>query len=171
MKTKINLATVFLITIITFLGGLSIFIALRLKEEKPATVPTKTKAADITYRKLITLNTTPPELPTPTSESSSLTTDVTIPVDEQLSITQQAGVESEETPTPTQINLVTTPLLTSEPTETELAYHDSSQSEELEITVSPTKETVRTLPQSGIYQTSILIFFAALTLIFVSFVL
>ena len=154
-----------------FLGGLSVFIVLKLKEEKSAIVPTKTKAADITYRKLITLNVITPELPGPNSESSIPTPSVTVPPEEELSVAQSVGAEDQGTPTPTQIDLVTTPLLTTEPTETELAYDDSSQSGESEITVSPTKETIKSLPRSGIYQASILIFFAALTLIFVSFVL
>lgn len=152
---------------ITFLGGLSFFIAFKLKEEKAATVPTQTKAAAITYRKLIALNVTTPELPTPTGEELTPTVAATV---------TNEGDETHETPTPTQINLVTTPLFTREPTETELAYNDSSSNteeatEESAIATSPTKETIKTLPQSGIYQTSLLIFLAALTLIFISFVL
>jgi hypothetical protein len=165
MKTKINPITFFLGIMIMILAGLSVFITLKLKEERPATVPTRTKAADVTYRKLIALNVVTPELLTPTIENSTPTTNI-----------KETGEEAKLTSTPTPINLVTTPLLTSEPTTTELAYNNSSSNtegatEESEIKTSPTKETVKTLPRSGIYQVSLLIFFGALSLILVSFVL
>ncbi len=156
MKTKVNFVTFFLIMMTVVMGGLSLFIALKLKGEKPATVPTQTKAANITYRKLIALNAATPELPTPTSEEPTPTVDV--------------AVTGEVEP----FNLVTTPLLTSEPTETELAYNNLTPTETedaLTATVSSAqKQTIKNLPQSGIYTVPLLIILAALMLIFFSFI-
>ncbi len=160
------------------MGGLTLFIASKLKEEKPATVPTQTKAANITYRKLIALNVATPELPTSTGEEPTPTVDVTTvdTADEvEPSIAEGAGEEFDGTPTPTQIDLVTTPFLTPEPTETELAYNDLTPTETetaLTATVSSAqKETIKNLPQSGVYTIPLLIIFGALMLIFFSFML
>lgn len=167
MKTKINLVTIFLIMMTVVMGGLSLFIALKLKEEKPATVPTQAKAANITYRKLIALNVTTPELPTPTGKEPTPTVDVAVTNEVEPSIAEATDGETSGTPTPTQIDLVTTPLLTSEPTGTELAYGNSSQEEE----ASRESKIIKSLPESGIYQVSLLIFFSALMLIFFSLIL
>lgn len=151
---------------------MSVFISLKLREEKPATVPVKTKAAGITYRKFIALNLTSPTPPAPTEETPSPTpTLVTSPKKESE---EPSPTNQVTTPTATPINLATTPLITEEPTGAELA--DSSQNsqeatKESETTLSPTKESVKTLPQTGIYQVSLIIFTTALTLIVVSFIL
>jgi len=166
MKTKVNFLTIFLILMILSMGGLSFFIVLKIKEEKPATLPTQTKAASITYRKLIALNQTPPiasSTPSPIpTEASSLTPD-------------SSKISPSESPTPTEIQLVTTPLLTPEATITELAYNNLTPMEREENSIatdSPTlKQVIKRLPQSGIYTIPLLIVFFASILILLSFVL
>jgi hypothetical protein len=184
MKTKINWITVFLIGTTVILGGLSVYIASKLIEEKPATVPTKIKAAEKTYHRFFALNQTNPTLtptemvsspllmltPTPLL-SPSPTTTVISPTNDasptNLSFNQT--INPSESPTPTQIQLVTTPIITDSaydnltPTETEAT---------LAAAISPTqKQVIKSLPQSGIYMLPFLIILAALVLIFFSFII
>lgn len=157
MKTKIPPVSFFLIGITFILGSLSIFIVTKLKEEKAVTVPIKTKAADVTYKKLIALNsfsnspTQTPEIITPTSI-----------------ITQN----TEETLSPTPIiNLVVTPILTPESTPQELAYNIVTPTSEAIPTISPISQAIKALPQSGIYQISLFVVFFSFILITFSFIL
>lgn len=156
MKTKIPPVSFFLIGIIFILGGLSIFIVTKLKEEKPGTVPIKTKAADVTYKKLIALNSSS-NSPTPTSEIITPTSIIT--------------QNPEETLSPTPINLVVTPILTPESTPQELAYNLLTPTTDVTPTISPTSQAIKTLPQSGIYQISLFVVFFSFILITFSFIL
>lgn len=164
MKTKVNLITLSLLALIFILGGISLFIVSKIKEEKPLTVSVKTKAASVTYRKFITLNTAP----TPTSIIEEFTP---TPTKEMKATVEETPTE--ETPTP--INLVTTPILSPTVGERELAYTNPTETNEslseTEATPFLTKKIVKNLPQSGIYQISFLIFLAAIGMIFFSFLL
>lgn len=150
MRTKISPISFFLIGAIFILGSLSFFIVIKLKEEKPATIPIKTKAADITYKKLIALNPSPSELPR----------------SEVINPSPTFIENTEETLTPTPINLVTTPILTQE-----LAYNVVTPTEKPTPTIFTTNQPLKTLPQSGIYQISFFVVFFSFILIVFSFVL
>ncbi len=109
--------------------------------------PRKTKAANVTYSKLIALNQITPEItPTPTSTETLASSETT----ETLT----------ETPTPT-------------PTETVLAYANpsvtgsASPGASLTTTLTPTK--VKDLPDAGFVYNGLIIFAAAMVLVFFSF--
>jgi hypothetical protein len=178
MKPQINIVTFFLISITVILGGLSFFIALKLKEDKAPTVPTQTKAAPahVTYRKLLALNQAVPSIsPTESMESPTQTVTPTYITPTVASLDLSPTFSPDFTPTPSQIQLVTTPLVTQEPTNPELAYtsptitqYEVSATEE----VSPTQtKTIKTLPQSGIYAVPLFIFITSVVLIFFSFII
>ena len=165
MKLKINLLTIFLLGMILVMTGLSFFIVLKIKEENPTTTPTRTIAADVTYRKLIVLKQSNlpnnESFPTPT-EIPSLT-----PPNSEISPLESIS--------PTEIQLLTTPPLTLEPSMIELAYNNlppTEIEESLIATNSPTiKQIIKDLPQSGIYIIPLLIILFASALIFLSFML
>jgi hypothetical protein len=175
MRKKVNFLTIFLTVMILSMGGLSLFIISKIKEEKPATVPTQTKAASITYRKLIALK-QPNSTPTSSSISPPTSTPFLSPTSPKIS-QSESPTPTTELPTPTRIQLVTTPFLTPEPSTIELAYNNLTPTEveeNLTFPGSPTptsKQIIKNLPQSGIYTTPLLIIFFASTLIFLSFVL
>ena len=127
--------------------------------------PRKTKAANITYSKLIALNQVTPET-TPTAQAEDTTsgeetesiTETPTQTGETVSVT---GVESiTETPTPT-------------PTETVLAYANptvtDTASSEADTTTTLTPTKVKNLPDTGFIYNGLIIFAAAMVLVFFSF--
>lgn len=172
------------------LGGASMVIGLKLKEEKPVTARKKTRAAEVTYNKVVDLNQMAPTQVITEAQPELIT--LTSGVRKEPSPAQQqepsptVAITIPEIPTftpmPTEIQLVTTPIITNEPTSRQLAYNNPSPttadlSQEItatptvsSITISPTKKTVESLPQSGLYNYPLLISVFALLVIFISFV-
>jgi hypothetical protein len=143
-KNKSKIATILLIFVTIFLIGAIFYISTLLttsNESKTSQiVPRKTKAASITYSKLIALNQVTPE---PTQ------TPITEPTDQVSAF--------EET------------MLTPTPTETVLAYvsTDTASSEAEATTQVPT--SVKDLPDAGFVYNGLIIFAAAMVLVFFSF--
>jgi len=152
VKNKSQLTTIVLLIMTFCLLGATGYISFLLTagdEGKSKIVPIKTKAADITYSKLVTFNTTdvgmiptevPTEIPTPT-------------VEEMVS-----PAEAQETPTPTEIILAYNNLEVTE---------EATGEAELSTTLSPTK--VQNLPDAGFIYNGLIIFAAAILMVFFSF--
>ncbi len=167
---KNNLITIFLIVIIFVLIGLSFFIVSEIQKTDTAIKPTiQTKAAAVTYKKELALNTIT-STPIPTV-SLSVTKEPTVKL-----LAQGGSTGYSVTPTPTGIQLLTTPIVTQEssrkllvenisPTSTASSYVTKTASQ------TATKVPVKTLPSAGIYNMTLVMFFAAITLIFFSFIL
>lgn len=166
LNTRSKITTIFLIATTVIMVVLIFYISYLLtaknEPELSPTVPHKTKAANVTYSKLITLN-------------QNLSTNDSNLNDQNDSIaTNEANINSSRSetmisnePTPTMIK-----DLTPTPTEIILAYNDSkkeatSSADKLEET--PTTVKTSTLPDSGGFFQSLFIFTMAVTLIFFSF--
>lgn len=176
MKSKVNLLTIVLILITILFIGSSIFIVIKIKEKAPSP-PIKTEAAKKTYRKVVVL-----AQPSPTIESFVTPTPLALlPITEEPTPTSTLLAQE---PTPTEIQLVTTPIVTPEPTATETPIETpietaspadgegAQQTEQSEQqTPTPTERAIETLPESGIFSATILIMVAAVALIFFSFIL
>jgi len=159
-KNKPKITTFLLVFVTVFLIGAIFYISTLLTSETKSETqtsqiaPRKTKAASVTYSKLIVLNEVAPEptlIPSPT-----------IMEEEQESVAfSQTQTEEEivETPSPT-------------PTETILAYVNPTTTEEATseaetTTLTPTK--VQNLPDTGFIYNGLIIFAAAMVLVFFSF--
>lgn len=170
MKSKVNLLTIVLILITILFIGSSIFIVIKIKEETPSP-PIKTEAAKKTYRKVVVL-----AQPSPTIESFVTPTPLALlPTAEEPTPTSTLLAQE---PAPTEIQLVTTPIVTPEPTATETPIETASpadgegaQPTEQNEQQTPTERAIKTLPESGIFSATILIMVAAVALIFFSFIL
>lgn len=150
-NNKPKLITIVLILMIFFLFGSIFYITKVITSEQgtetASLAPKKTKAANLTYSKLIALNTvsvTPTmELVTPTTEPSS-----TIG---QISPTKIIS------PSPTEIILAL-----------DNSKNSSSQAAQISTSISPTKAT--SLPETGFINNSLILFAAASILILFSFI-
>jgi len=157
-KNKLRPTTILLIFATVFLIGAIFYLSTLLTsgdENKASQVaPRQTKAASVTYSKLIALNSVAVEpTPTPTEAITSQEYD-------SQTATENTVVES-STPTPT-------------PTETVLAYvnpttTNNDASSEADIATSKNPTTVKDLPDAGFIYNGLIIFAAAMVLVFFSF--
>lgn len=136
--------------IFSLLGSIFYITKVITSEEEAKTsslAPKKTKAANVTYSKLIALNT------------------VSIMPTEEL-------VTSTAEPSPTINQISPTNIISPSPTEIILALDNSgstsSQAAQVNTSVSPTRVT--SLPETGFINNSLILFAAALVLIFFSFI-
>lgn len=168
-KGKSKIVTFLLIFVTVFLVGAIFYISTLLtsgtesETQTSQIAPRKTKAANVTYSKLIALNevTPDPELtPTPTEEESQET------ASEQTSISGETFSQPE---TEGEIEEALTPT----PTETVLAYVNPTTTEdasaEASTTVTQTPTKVQDLPDAGFVYNGLIIFAAAMVLVFFSF--
>lgn len=150
-----------LIFMIVFLLGSTIYITLILKDTGPtaATTVKKTKAASVTYRKTLALNTQPNQPDTSGGLPGEAQEPTVIPTEKLLSYN---SINQTGQLTPTSALNPTISALTLNPT-----ISNSTLSPTLSSTTQPTGVT--SLPQSGWMQSSIAIFAAASIFIFLSF--
>lgn len=145
--------TIFLIGAIFYI---SILLTSGDENNTSAVAPRKTKAANVTYSKLIALNQVTPEI--------TLTPTPTVASEEVASTSKTESIT--ETPIPT---LTLTPT----PTETVLAYANptvtGTASLEADITTTLTPTKVKNLPDTGFIYNGLIIFAAAMVLVFFSF--
>jgi len=167
-KNKSKIATVLLMFITVFLIGTIFYISTLLtsgdENKTSAVAPRKTKAANVTYSKLIALNQDtvekepePSLTPTPTVlPEEEVATIETVSTTLTPSLKEDQGLT--ETPTPT---------------ETVLAYvnpttADKASSEAKTVaTLEPTN--IKDLPDAGFIYNGLIIFAAAIVLVFFSF--
>lgn len=166
---KIKKIFLVLFIIVFSTGSFYLIKVLTQKEEPLPTV--KTKAASKTYKRILALNN-----PTPTRVSdnegnsaqnnSNETNPILSPTANQF-ISPTTVINDQiptELPTPTSINLVTTPIVTEEGRE--LAYNNPTiilKSPSPTLTTSKTK--TQTLPETGFYQISLGIILVSLLVI------
>lgn len=156
IKDKSKLTTVVLLIMTFFLLGAIVYISFLLTSgngEKSKIAPIKTKAANITYSKLVALNPTGTELVSPQDQISTVPTPT---VEEEINEVTITPTDVENSPTPTEIILAYKTLDAEEATE------DSKI-----LTVSPTK--IQDLPDAGFVYNGLIIFSAAMLLVFFSF--
>lgn len=154
LKNKSKITTIILMFVTISLIGTIFYISTLLtsgdENKISAVAPRKTKAANVTYSKLIALNQVTPEI-TPT-------------VTPTVSIEGQTASETTE-------SLTETPSPT--PTETVLAYVNPSvtgqASSEADITTTLIPTKVKDLPDAGFVYNGLIIFAAAMILVFFSF--
>ncbi len=165
---KINLTTIFLLFITVFLIGVIIYISqvLTVKEEEVGTgtgstiAPKKIKASNITYTKLIALNRISPTPIISEAENSISPTRSLIASNQLITGGQENNLSStitqasSETPTPTEIIL---------------AYNSTSNDNASEEATTRPTEKITSIPASGVINNSLIIFSAALLLVFFSF--
>jgi len=149
---KSKISTIFLLVITFLLLGSIIYISFLLNppdKESSSITPRQTKAANITYSKLIALNRSPTEV----ANNENL----------------QPSVENSPVPTETTPTEMESPT----PTEIILAYKNQSitgeatEAGQITSTVVPTK--VKNLPDVGFIYNGLVIFAAAMLLVFFSF--
>ncbi len=156
IKDKSKLTTIGLLIMTFFLLGAIVYISFLLTSgsgERSKIAPIKTKAANITYSKLVALNPTGTEVVSPQEQISTVPTPT---VEEEINEVTITPTDVENSPTPTEIILA---YSTSEPKE---ATEDSQI-----LTVTPTK--VKDLPDAGFIYNGLIIFSAAILLVFFSF--
>jgi cytochrome c biogenesis factor len=152
--------TIFLIGAIFYISNL--LISGDNETKTSAVAPRKTKAANVTYSKLIALNNISPEptlTPTlaPTSTPAVSTTPATSS-EINKSFVEAGGTTEAPTPTPTEIILAyANPSVTGE----------ASSEAGITSTIIPTK--VKDLPDTGFVYNGLIIFAAAMVLVFFSF--
>jgi len=167
---KNNFIAIFLIIIILALAGLSFYIVKEIEKEDVRTNSMSVvdiKAADITYKKNVSLVTTQAIVPTATI---AIEPTKTLLASANITPTTKLLAYITTTPTPTQVNLVTTPIVTQSSSSILLSDSSSATVSSGIATSTPTK-IVKTLPQSGVYNMTIVMFIAAISLIFFSFIL
>lgn len=152
--------TILLIGVIFYISNL--LISGDDKTRSSAIAPQKTKAANVTYSKLIALNNIPPELTlTPTLAPTSTPVISTTPATSSeinKSFIEMGGTTGAPTPTPTEIILAyTNPSITGE----------ASLEAGITLTITPTN--VKDLPDAGFVYNGLIIFAAAMVLVFFSF--
>lgn len=145
-KGKAKVTTIIFLITAFFLLGAIVYISSLLTSGSGETsniAPQTTKAANITYSKLVALNTSPTE---PTA------TEIVTP-SEIISPTEEG------TPTPTEIILAyNNPMVTG----------TATNAAQISTTLSPTK--VKNLPNSGFVYNGLVIFGAATLLVFFAFI-
>ncbi len=149
---KKKVTTLVLVGSTLVIVAISLTLAVLLKTPDPIspTAPKKTKAAGRTYTKLIVFNRI---TPTPALSQISPTEGVFL-ADASGSVTPTVG-----TPSPTDINIVVTPIITTTPALTQVAS--------VSQTPIPTKS--QKLPESGIFEVSTGLFILAITFIIAAF--
>lgn len=179
MKKKLFFRLLISVLIIVFII-MSFYILILLRDEEKPITSIKTKAAGKTYQKLLALNnlsvTRADEkskaenetnqssslIDSPTTISPTITTMPLSSLDERSSSLEK---EISEIPTPTSIELVTTPIVTEEESEL-LAYNKSTISPKASSSAITTGKTkTQTLPETGFYQVSLVLIFISLFVI------
>jgi len=159
IKMNKNVTTLLLVgaTLIVVSVSLVLSILLNPKESSLPIAPTKIKASSRTYTKLIVFNRITPTLE-PQNKDSQINA---LAAGSGEEVTAQSG---DMTPTPTDVNIVITPVLTNSPTPTSSINIASVSS-----TLAPTK--TQKLPESGIFGLSTGVFILAITFILAAFLL
>lgn len=158
--TKILLAG---ITIVFFI--VSIYLIILLNQEEKPVPTTRTKAANKTYRKILALNN-----PTPTTADINQSTQTVIPTPTYVPSPTTDIQQERETPTPTEINLLTTPLDSVEEEGKQLALNNPTVTKVKESdNLTPTR--TKSLPETGILQNSLTVLAIFLVIVFIALII
>lgn len=170
MNTE-KIKKIFLVLLITvFSAGSFYLIKILTHREEP--LPTvKTKAVSKTYKRILALNNSTPtrvldDEGSVAQNNSNQTSPIPSPtVNQSLSPTTVINDQTPtEIPTPTSINLVTTPIVTEEGRE--LAYNNPTITlKNYSSTPTSQKTKTQTLPETGFYQISLGIMLVSLFVI------
>lgn len=162
MKTKSTIISAVLVIVIVVLAGSMIIISKALLSDDPLSsqgqtiAARKIKASDRSYSKLIALNRTPSNSPTPSQVDTTLTPTPSTEADAQLTPSPTGSVPDEELS-----GSVT-------PTEIILAYQNTTPGASQSSSLSPTG--VDNLPESGNFNNALILFGVSGVFIFLSFI-
>lgn len=171
MNQKNNVLTIALVLVTLVLGGFSFYVATKISEtQEVEPVRVETKAAEVTYKKELAINIVTPTI-TPRPTSTIAPTGIISPT-KAVSPTPSIKISL----TPTGIQLVTTPLITQAGSSNLIAQAMSPTSSptgtiKVSSVSSTIKPVVKSLPAAGMFNTTLIIFAAAISMIFFSFLL